>query len=59
MMPNAARNLTAALVMVAAMASFCVNDAFMKALSARVPIGELKPALTAAGQVGGAIFRVR
>lgn len=36
-----ARNLRAALVMIAAMTSFCVNDAFMKALAARVPIGEL------------------
>jgi drug/metabolite transporter (DMT)-like permease len=40
-MPTAAHNLRAALVMVAAMTSFCVNDAFMKALSGRVPIGEL------------------
>lgn len=35
------RNLPAALAMVAAMTSFCLNDAFMKALSATVPIGQL------------------
>lgn len=37
----AARNLKAALIMIAAITAFCVNDAFMKALSARVPVGEL------------------
>jgi drug/metabolite transporter (DMT)-like permease len=40
-MTTAAHNLRAALLMIAAMASFCVNDAFIKALAARVPIGEL------------------
>lgn len=40
-MSDAARNLPAALAMVAAMASFCINDAFMKALAVDVPIGEL------------------
>lgn len=40
-MSTPARNLRAALVMVAAMASFCINDAFMKLLAARIPVGEL------------------
>lgn len=40
-MPTQARNPRAALVMTAAMASFCLNDAFMKALAVRVPLGEL------------------
>lgn len=34
-------NLRAAAIMIAAITAFCLNDAFMKALSARVPIGEL------------------
>ena len=34
-------NLRAALFVTPAMACFCVNDAFIKALTARVPIGEL------------------
>ena len=37
----AASNLRAALLVVIAMASFCVNDAFIKDLSTRTPIGEL------------------
>jgi drug/metabolite transporter (DMT)-like permease len=40
-MATAAHNLRAALLMIAAMACFCINDAFIKALAARVPIGEL------------------
>jgi drug/metabolite transporter (DMT)-like permease len=36
-----APNLRAALFVTLAMASFCVNDAFVKALSARTPIGEI------------------
>lgn len=40
-MSTATHNLRAALLMIAAMASFCVNDAFMKTLAARAPIGEL------------------
>lgn len=34
-------NLRAAVIMIAAITAFCLNDAFMKALSARVPLGEL------------------
>jgi drug/metabolite transporter (DMT)-like permease len=34
-------NLRAALFVALAMGSFCVNDAFVKALSARAPIGEI------------------
>lgn len=40
-MPNAAHNLRAAALMIAAMASFCINDAFMKTLAARAPVGQL------------------
>jgi drug/metabolite transporter (DMT)-like permease len=40
-MTMAASNLRAALLVIVAMASFCINDAFIKALSARTPIGEL------------------
>lgn len=34
-------NLRGALLVVAAMAAFCINDAFIKELSARAPIGQL------------------
>ena len=34
-------NLRGALLVVVAMAAFCVNDAFIKALSTRAPIGQL------------------
>ena len=37
----AAANLRGALLVVVAMAAFCVNDAFIKDLSTRAPIGEL------------------
>ncbi|HEX6014451.1 MAG TPA: DMT family transporter, partial [Geminicoccaceae bacterium] len=40
-MTTLAPNLRAALFVTLAMASFCVNDAFVKALSARTPIGEI------------------
>lgn len=40
-MPTASDNLRAAVIMIAAITAFCINDAFMKALSARVPVGEL------------------
>lgn len=37
----AGANLRAAAIMVGATASFCVNDVFVKSLSARLPIGEI------------------
>jgi drug/metabolite transporter (DMT)-like permease len=40
-MTTAAANLRGALLVVVAMAAFCVNDAFIKDLSTRAPIGEL------------------
>lgn len=40
-MSTAALNTRAALLVTAAMAAFCVNDAVIKSLSVRVPIGEL------------------
>jgi drug/metabolite transporter (DMT)-like permease len=40
-MMTAAANLRGALLVVVAMAAFCVNDAFIKDLSTRAPIGEL------------------
>lgn len=40
-MPTAAPNLRAALVMIAAIAAFCVNDAMVKLLAARLPLGEI------------------
>ena len=40
-MSTAASNTRAALLVTAAMAAFCVNDAVIKSLSVRVPIGEL------------------
>ncbi len=41
---QATANLRAAAIMIAAITAFCLNDAFMKALSARVPVGELMAA---------------
>jgi S-adenosylmethionine uptake transporter len=38
---TATQNFRAAALMIAAMASFCINDAFMKILSGRAPIGQL------------------
>ena len=40
-MTTAAANLRGAMLVVVAMAAFCINDAFIKELSTRVPIGEL------------------
>jgi S-adenosylmethionine uptake transporter len=40
-MSTAAHNLRAASLMIVAMASFCINDAFMKTLATRAPIGQL------------------